>query len=557
MKRFISIGAIVLTTVLVCSAYFQHSFPYTHDGENHLARFANYYVAVKEGQLPPRFAPNLLNRYGYPVFNYNYPLANMLSVPLRVLSLSYQQIFSLLTILAVLAGGIGTYLWTKSFGLSDSASLLAGLTLLSAPYLTNLLLYRGTIGETIALALIPWMILLTTKLLKAVDDTTKDLGAVSFLFVMTTLLWTAFFLAHNSTVLIGAPLVCIVVLSDIWLTRKKLSGHSLKRFLLVLGASIGLSLWFWLPALLELDAVVLSGAQNNTEYSRHFPTVDQLLFSSPGFGFSQPSAVDGLSFRIGWAQLMGLIISILALLQSVRPKERLQKRLFAGLVLLCGMLIFLEMEVSLPIWNLPLIRYVQFPWRLSGMLIILIGPLIAYGFDNSKYIWKLLLATAVVMQLSLALSQSPVDQFFKTNDDHEAFTQTTSTQNENLPINFTYENIADWEPTPKIDTGVGTIQVSHWSGSQRTYDVLLETDAIIIEPTAFFPGWITTIGTSEVQYLPHSQTDGRIGYFLPKGEYRVHTRFTQNTLPRTIGSIAFIVTFSSLVGWLVWHQIKR
>jgi hypothetical protein len=56
--------------------------PDTHDGENHIARFANYVAAAKDGQWPPRWAPYVLNGLGYPVFNYNYPVANILAVPL-------------------------------------------------------------------------------------------------------------------------------------------------------------------------------------------------------------------------------------------------------------------------------------------------------------------------------------------------------------------------------------------------------------------------------------------------------------------------------------------
>lgn len=54
--------------LLLFKPYLHTGFPYTHDGENHLARFANYKLALKEGQFPPRWAPNLMNHSGYPVF---------------------------------------------------------------------------------------------------------------------------------------------------------------------------------------------------------------------------------------------------------------------------------------------------------------------------------------------------------------------------------------------------------------------------------------------------------------------------------------------------------
>ena len=39
--------------------YFRVGLPVTHDGENHVARFAQYYLALKQGQFPPRLAPTL------------------------------------------------------------------------------------------------------------------------------------------------------------------------------------------------------------------------------------------------------------------------------------------------------------------------------------------------------------------------------------------------------------------------------------------------------------------------------------------------------------------
>jgi len=67
-----------------CRHFLNQGVPVTHDGHNHLVRFANYKIAVRELHFPPRLAPNLVNGYGYPVFNYNYPLANLISLPFSI-----------------------------------------------------------------------------------------------------------------------------------------------------------------------------------------------------------------------------------------------------------------------------------------------------------------------------------------------------------------------------------------------------------------------------------------------------------------------------------------
>src|SRR5258708_2749738 len=84
---------IFFLSLFITRIYFHSGFPYTHDGENHLARFANYALAIREIQFPPRFAPNLFNHYGYPVFNFNYPLANILSLPFTFARFNYELTF--------------------------------------------------------------------------------------------------------------------------------------------------------------------------------------------------------------------------------------------------------------------------------------------------------------------------------------------------------------------------------------------------------------------------------------------------------------------------------
>ncbi len=52
IKKFFALPIIIILTLIIIKPYFHAGFPYTHDGENHLARFANYKVAVREGQIP-------------------------------------------------------------------------------------------------------------------------------------------------------------------------------------------------------------------------------------------------------------------------------------------------------------------------------------------------------------------------------------------------------------------------------------------------------------------------------------------------------------------------
>src|SRR5690606_669882 len=47
---------------------------WTDDGHLHTARGAQYYLALRDGQFPPRWAGNLANGGGSPIFIFAYPL---------------------------------------------------------------------------------------------------------------------------------------------------------------------------------------------------------------------------------------------------------------------------------------------------------------------------------------------------------------------------------------------------------------------------------------------------------------------------------------------------
>ena len=110
---------------LPTKSLFHQGLPVSHDANNHVVRFANYYQAVKEFQLPPRWGGNLLNHYGYPVFNFNYPLANLISLPFSFLDFNYQTTFKIINFVFVFLGISGSYYFAKSKKFSKKSSLFA------------------------------------------------------------------------------------------------------------------------------------------------------------------------------------------------------------------------------------------------------------------------------------------------------------------------------------------------------------------------------------------------------------------------------------------------
>lgn len=547
MKKFLLGLLIFALTLSLFHNYLNSGFPYTNDGENHLARFANYKIALKEGQFPPRFAPNLMNHYGYPVFNFNYPLANILSVPFSFIKVNPETTYKVISILAFILGTIGVYKLLRTQHRSLFV-IAIGIALFGIqPYLANVILYRGSIGELLAYCCLPWLF----WSLHFIKEYQK-------LSILTVLVWSLFLLSHNVTVVIAMPVLILYTLVN----SDKLKA---KRFLLLsaLNAliSLALTLWFWLPALLEANQTVVKEAGIANNFLNHFPTLNQLLFGQIQFGFSYPGPIDSLSFQLGLASVFIIFVSCIALIKSLFSKNKSTGN-FLFLISSVFLLIILQLNISAPFWQaFPQLEIIQFPWRLSILFSALIPLLWAESVAFYTRNLKKLLLTLCFISVYLLAQLRPVDFFHRNQIDYDLFSQSTSTQNENRTKEFTYLEIGDWQPKPKID-GIGEATVINWTGTHRAYTVNLQAPSRITEPTMNFSGWRTRIkdisgNVTGVEYLNDNEAQGRIAFNLPQGEYEVETRFTQQTPARIIGNAVSLITVILLGIWWVKTQLSN
>jgi hypothetical protein len=520
--------------------YLQTGVPYTHDGENHLARFANYKVAVREGQIPPRFAPNLMNHYGYPVFNYNYPLANLLSLPLSILGVSYELTFKLLMVIGLGLAVAGALAWLKLLELPFKTSWLGAGTLLTAPYTASLVYVRGNVGEVWAMGMFVWALWFTKSL-----ELKKP---VSWLVSVSIIL--GFLLAHNIAAFFGGLLWLVYC----WRSFKRNKKLWLAWFKPTLLAGL-LSLWFWLPAIMEKNLVVLDGASLSLGATNHLIQPQQLFASPLQFGFSYLTAVDTLSFSLGLVPLFSLVASSLWLIKFGRRQKKLARQV-AFLSLSGWLLLFLQTPLAYSIWKtVPLAGFIQFPWRLTLFWLIFTLPLVAFSWQLGRG-FKLMIGFFLLLQILTVWRLEPADRLHKTNLDYDLFSQSTSTLNENLPRDFTFSEIADWSPEPRILSGQADYDVEHWTGSSRRYKLVVSETALVAEPTMSFAGWQTTANGQLVEYTNNDTIQGRLAYQLSPGEYQITTRFTQRTWPRLVGNS---LSGLALIVWgiLIWQEKRK
>lgn len=528
--------------------FWQGAFPYTHDGENHLARFANYFVALREGQFPPRFAPHLFAGYGFPVFHYNYPLANIFAVPFMVLKMNPEVIYALQSLGAVFVLASSWFFFLRR-RFSESASWLGVIAITFSSVIQSNLFYRGNIGELWAMALASLWLLVWERRGKRSSLTQM---------VLQSIVLALFFLSHN---------VIAVFLSPFLLLWQGITAEDKKDFwggVLAWVLAGGLVAWFWLPAVFELSLVVLGDDSLASQATQHTLSLGQMFISPLRFGFSRMGPLDNLGW--GWG------VSILTILwmgvgQALRTdwfywkpeywdKEKRMRLFFIGLFALGS---FMSSSLSAFLWeSVPMLSMMQFPWRWLSFSLLAVPYLTALVFSQSGRIGRKLLLFAFFVWFFMLARLSPADRFHKDTLSYRVFPHTSLTRNEDRPKTFTSETLPGWQPGPEIIEGeADQLKVLRWTGSVHEYTLQPKQDTLVRENTVYFPGWETRVGGKKVEQVFIASTGGLIAYNIPaqEGEVTVKTSFTGRTPIRLFSEVLFLVSFVTLFGLVFWENL--
>lgn len=317
-----------------------------HSAALDLQREEAYHRAVLGGDLLPRWLPDLYGGYGSPIFGFYAPLPYALVEALRWLGAGGLWAPKLALAALWLVGALGARaLAGRCFG--REAGWVAFGAWALAPYLLLDLYVRSAFGEIAGLALLPWSF--AALLAADAERPARGLARGGFAFALLVL-------AHNIVALLAAPALGLVALAG--------RGRTRWVRLVALAAGLALSAWFWLPALVEKDLVFAEESLTRGQFAVEnnllapaalLPWKAQLAFPAHG----------GVPFGFRLGALLWLAVALSP--WAVRRLEgRARVAALAALAAL-ALLLLLCLETSGALWRaLPLVRFVQFPFRLFG-----------------------------------------------------------------------------------------------------------------------------------------------------------------------------------------------
>lgn len=549
-----ALAIIALGLAAVWPLFRQPALVCTDDLGFHLLRLAQLDHLLDNGILYSRWAPDMALGYGFPFFNFYAPLSYYIAAGLSASGVGLNLGIRLAFALGIVASGLAVYRLARDH-FSQPAAFVAATAVMFAPYHGYDVYFRGNLAEALAwpfLALALW----------AVGRLARRGGRW---LPVTALTAGAVLLTHNVFALIFLPLLALYGAVEAWFAAP---GHGppawrwqrLGAVVAALALALGLSAFFWLPAMAEqryvhIDRLLVPPV---FVYWNNFVTLGEI--------FTLPRAIQPDLLNPSPPRGLGLVPALLALpalwgLWRWRDSRRRQVALFGAALLVY---VFLMTAASEPIWQeVPLLQFVQFPWRLLGPAAICLAMLLAAATDTVASI-RLRLAlpgAGAAIVLLVLTSLFWFDPRYcggleePTVADLAAFELATDTigttaKGEYLPRTVTHypPETAPAPPRFAPETLPAEVRLLEERDEPLRSTARLETAASVqITANVFaYPGWRAWVDGEEVAVTPE-EGYGRVTLPLPAGRHEVVVAFGETPLRAAVDVLSGAALLAVLV----------
>lgn len=508
-KQIVFIVLLIFAVLPAIFWLFSPGFFVTDDGEWMIIRFSAFYETIRDGQIPPRFLERLNFGYGYPVANFLYPGFMYLGVPFHIIGFGYQDSIKIILLISILGSAIFTYLWLGKL-FNKWSAFIGSVAYVYFPYHLFDLYVRGSVGELLALAVVPFI-------LWSIERYSLFWGSIGIAFLI---------LSHNTLALLFLPIIFMYLAIKINSSKDK--KIILARFGGLFELGLGLSAFFWIPALFDLRYTVFSSTQVST-YQNYFTTVNLIGIST---------------FLIGLISIVALIIVKKRKPQQIEEGVNRQFN-YAVFFLFIGCVgLFFSSEFSSYAWSLLPIQFIQFPFRLLSIVLVCTAFLVSFSVQvfhkKIKYIVGVLFVCIIVFSaIPFIKPQETIqkgDDFYSTNLD------TTTVKNEYLPP-WVLIKPQTW-PENKVTSENSQINSVLYNSRKIEFINVSSQSALVSIHTIYFPGWNATVN-GENQEIIYNNPYGIVQLELPRGTSKVKLEFTETPV-RLIADVISIVSLFTL-----------
>ncbi len=539
-KKIHPLVYVIVISLLPLTSLFRSGTYESGDLSLHVYEAMSFYSSLLEGHIFPLWGGLLNATYGYPVFNFSYPLPFYLISFFHLIGFSFITSIKLLLAMTFIFSGIGMYLWIKE-ELGEMSGIASSLFYMYAPYHLVDMHFRVDIGEVTALSISPFVFYFLKKL-------SIKTSIIHLLFLSCSV--AALILSHQAVSIIVFP---ILILYELFIYSKKRDGKYLTYAFFSLTIGLLLSLFYWLPLLYELQFTLKSNV-----VSVSYQNFWEFIYSNWKYGLLFQGPKGQLSYIIGYTQLFIVLYSLYLLVKGKIKKTNL---LYLFAILSFFVLFVMMLPISQPIYSiLPLFKHIQFSYRfLAGITLCtsLIAGIVVKVNKNKSFIVILCVITILIT-------------IFNWGNRRTIGAITDTTLRANIPLS-TIQGEGNIQSAPKwvdqknvwkknipkmplyILKGIATIKQINRTSTIHEYIVNAATPLYIEENTLYFPNWEVLINSKPIPIsYQNNRNPGIIFFNAPAGLYLVSIEYNQ-TFIRTDSQIISITCMIAVLLFFVFY----
>lgn len=540
----------VLLLVGASLPFFHSTFFVVHD-YTHVARIAEMARSLQSGEFPVQWSQNFGSGYGMPLFLFYGPLPFFMGGLFFLLGVPGVEAMKLLFLLSNVVAFTGMYHLMKRWG--RTAGFLAATAFLWAPYRALDIYVRGALSEVVALSLLPWILHWSF----AVRERRR------FAWFGLALSVAAVILSHNLTALIALPL--LFALSVVFLF---LQSRNFWKLALQLGAGyvagVGLSAFYVLPLLAEKSFTIVDEITGGYfDFRLHFLFVRQFFSANWGYTGSTYGPEDGISFHLGRAVLVMVLLAGVSALARLLAHLRAQKFTLRSLLqnekksllilstsIVLASSLFLTLGRSTFVWeSIPFLAYIQFPWRYLTVATVFLSMLAGFWLSTIRsFFWRwtaLLLSVFVIVSTQFSYHQPAgyldADSDLYSSEEQHIRTDSSAVLFDYLPKTFDRELPPVSSETRIEVEGVAPAELE-WQKNTPTQLFATTTataGATVRWNIADFPGWQYMVNSQPV--TPTLSDSGLAEYQSTAEITAVGAHFTATPV-RQLGNLISLLT---------------
>lgn len=526
---------VLLASIPIVLPYFKTGYFPTHDGEWAVVRLADMFRTLKDFQFPPRYSGALNFGYGYPLFNFAYPfpyyLGTILYFPFHSFIWGLKSVF----ILSVFLSGFFMYLASAKLWSNRISGFVSSILYLYLPYRMVDLYVRGSVGESLSLALFPLIFYLSLKLF---DASFKRPVVILLSLFIGTLVMT-----HNIMTVLFMPVLILFIMIRI-ITEKRFDV--LQSFLLCIGLGAGVSAFFWFPALFEKSMITLSKIPI-ADRNLYFVNINQVVF--PNWGYAPPTEANGFSYQLGIAQIISVLTAFgILFLSFIKNKFNMTPLKKYALVLLVIYIIYFLMMFSFTgvIWRtVPLLSEINYPWTILSQLGFITAFLSGFLVIEGRYL-KYFSLTIALLSFFLTINYAKPEKYNANYDSYYITNEATTTSSDELmPVWVKQKPFEHFHNKVEVVNGQASVSNLSYNSKFIKFDFKADQDTVFAVNTIYYPGWNAYVN-GILTKIDYNNPKGVMQIAVDKYNNKVYLEFGE-TLTRIISDCISIISILVLL----------